>query len=176
MKQSLHDITPETKVGDLLKNFPDLEQTLIDLAPIFKKLRNPVLRRTVARVTSLRQAAVVGNVSMGFLINKLRDEVGLSPLKESFEAESTLERTKEPEWVTSLLVVKTLDARPIIDKGGQPLERVMKDLSQLQEDQLYALITPFVPAPLIDTARKKGYAAWTKQGEKNYIETYFKKK
>ena len=54
------DITPQTKVGELLTAYPELEDLLIEIAPAFKKLRKPVLRRTVAKVTSLAQAARVG--------------------------------------------------------------------------------------------------------------------
>ncbi len=50
-------ITPQTKVKELLDAYPELEPVLIDMAPAFKKLRNPVLRRTIARVTSIKQAA-----------------------------------------------------------------------------------------------------------------------
>ncbi|MHC4830644.1 MAG: DUF1858 domain-containing protein [Planctomycetota bacterium] len=42
-------ITPETKVAQLLQHYPELEETLIAMAPAFKKLRNPVLRRSVAK-------------------------------------------------------------------------------------------------------------------------------
>ncbi len=49
-------ITPDLKLGDLLDAYPELEDVLIEIAPAFRKLRNPVLRRTVAKLTSLRQA------------------------------------------------------------------------------------------------------------------------
>ena len=55
-------ITPKTKVAELLSTYPELEDVLVDMAPAFKKLKNPVLRRTIARVTSLQQAASVGEV------------------------------------------------------------------------------------------------------------------
>ena len=53
------NITPETKVGALLDNYPDIEELLISLSPSFKKLRSPVLRKTVAKVANLRQVAQV---------------------------------------------------------------------------------------------------------------------
>ena len=53
--ESNFQISPETKIGSLLDRFPDLEKTLLEMAPEFKKLRNPILRKTIARVTSLRQ-------------------------------------------------------------------------------------------------------------------------
>ena len=66
-------ITPETKVATLLECFPELEEVLIGLAPPFKKLRNPVLRKSVAKVASLRQAAAVGRVPIEQMINLLRE-------------------------------------------------------------------------------------------------------
>ena len=67
-------ILPSTRVGALLDRYPQLEDVLIALAPPFKKLKNPLLRKGVARVASLRHAAVVGGMSAGELVNRLRDE------------------------------------------------------------------------------------------------------
>ena len=55
-------ITPDSKIGELLEAYPDLESTLLRLSPAFRHLKNPVLRRTVAKVASLRQVAAVGGV------------------------------------------------------------------------------------------------------------------
>jgi len=52
-------LTPATKVADLLESWPELEEVLIAHAPAFRRLKNPVLRRTVARVATLEQAAGV---------------------------------------------------------------------------------------------------------------------
>jgi hypothetical protein len=69
-------ITPKTKVAELIDAYPQLEQVLISYVPAFEKLRNPVLRRTVARITTLQQAAVIGGANVEDLINHLRKEVG----------------------------------------------------------------------------------------------------
>ena len=37
-------ITPETKVGEMLEAYPQLEEVLLEISPTFRKLRNPVLR------------------------------------------------------------------------------------------------------------------------------------
>jgi hypothetical protein len=44
-------ISPKTKIYELLEAYPQLEETLIALAPPFKKLKNPVLRKTIAKIT-----------------------------------------------------------------------------------------------------------------------------
>jgi hypothetical protein len=63
-------ITPKTKIQDLLVAYPALEEVLIELAPPFQKLKNPVLRKTIARVTSLSQAASVGGIAVETLTDK----------------------------------------------------------------------------------------------------------
>ena len=45
-------ISPKTKVGELLDVYPELEPVLMSMSPAFEKLRNPVLRKTVARVAT----------------------------------------------------------------------------------------------------------------------------
>ena len=63
-------ILPSTKVGALLDRYPELEGILIRLTPVFKKLRNPFLRKGVAKVASLKHAAAVAGVPVNDLVNK----------------------------------------------------------------------------------------------------------
>ena len=69
-------ITAETKVAALLARYPELEDVLIAMAPPFKKLKNPILRGSVAKVASLRQAAMVGRLAVEDMVNQLRAAVG----------------------------------------------------------------------------------------------------
>ena len=63
MDQNKIIISPKTKVLALIEAYPQLENTLISYVPVFEKLKNPVLRRTVAKIATLQQAAVIGNVT-----------------------------------------------------------------------------------------------------------------
>ncbi len=69
-------ITPDLKVAALLDEYPELEPVLIELAPAFKKLRNPVLRKTVARVTTLERAAGIAGLDTAVLVKALRKAAG----------------------------------------------------------------------------------------------------
>ena len=71
MARNKIDITPSTKVNDLLRAYPEIEDDLIRMAPPFKKLRNPFLRRTVGRVATLKQVSAVGDIPLDDLINNL---------------------------------------------------------------------------------------------------------
>ncbi len=162
-------ITPRTKVGDLLKAYPELEEKLIELAPEFKKLKNPVLRRTIARVTSLQQAARVGGVPVDKIVNTLRKEIGQTDMeikdRESIKAD-------KPDWFDEKKVTLTFDARQVIANGGHPLDKVLKETRELGEDEIYQLITPFMPAPLIDKVMEQGFDAWTEE-EEGVFRNYF---
>jgi hypothetical protein len=156
-------ITPQTKVGDLLKDFPELEETLVKIAPAFKKLRSPMLRRTVARVTNLAQAARVGGVPVDELIQKLRRAVGQpDPAVSSGSPATDTPAAVAPSWFAADKVTTTFDARRLIKSGDQPIGYVLTDLDRLQAGQIYELITPFEPAPLMDKAISRGYAVWSR--------------
>ena len=167
-------ITPQTKVGELLKAYPELEGVLISIAPAFKKLRNPVLLRTVAKVTSLAQAARVGNVSVTELVQQLRREVG-QPDFDTAPASVTAGSgaVAAPEWFDPGKVTKSFDARRMIDSGEQPIGHVLSDLDKLPSGDIYELVTPFEPAPLIDRAVSKGYHVYTRPLAPSEHRTYF---
>ncbi|RPH98970.1 MAG: DUF1858 domain-containing protein [Calditrichaeota bacterium] len=163
------EITPNTKIFELLQVHPQLEEKLIEWAPIFEKLRNPFLKRTIARVTSLNQAAQVSNMPVAELVNRLRAEVGQEPLRMNVEQKSSLE---PPYWFKSGTIVRSIDARPMLERGEHPIGLVLQEVESLKEGEILELITGFVPAPLIEKVEAKGCHSWMLQraGEfKNYF-------
>ncbi len=165
-------IIPDMKVSQLLKDYPELEKTLLSLSPAFAKLKNPVLRRTVAKVTSLRQAAKVANLKLSTMINALRQEAGLSTLNDLTENDMSIS-TQPPEWFSRSAVTVSFDAREKIENGESPLEDVMKKLNVLSSGEILELTTSFIPAPLIDAAGKKNYTCWTQKKEDDLFKSYF---
>jgi len=167
-------ITPRTKVYELLEAYPQLEDTLIEIAPVFKKLKNPVLRRTIARVTTLQQAAQVGQVPVHEMVNTLRQKVGLDRL-EGLEATASGNASK-PSWLIEDKIVKRLDARPVIEQGGHPLGEVLTGVGDLKPGEIYELVTPFLPAPLIERVVAQGFDNWSDKKAEDHFINYFLKK
>jgi hypothetical protein len=163
-------ITPKTKVAELLDTYPQLEQPLIGYVPAFEKLKNPVLRRTIARITSLQQAAGIGGVKVEDLINHLRQAVG----QDGFTGGEAAAYTREqPAWFSEARVVGGLDAASMLAAGEHPINQAIADLQALAPGDIYKLVAPFVPAPLVDKASSLGLSHWvTKQGDREYV-TYF---
>ena len=89
MKKEELIITPKTKVLDIIEAYPVLEDVLISYVPAFEKLKNPLLRRTVGKVATLQQAALIGNVSVGDLVNYLREKIGQNEVEIHFEEHQT---------------------------------------------------------------------------------------
>ena len=165
-------ITPRTRVHDLLESYPQLETVLIEFAPAFRKLRNPVLRRTVGKIATLQQAAAVGQVAVEDLINRLRREVGQDIYG---EASSTLYRMEQPDWYAAGKVSGGLDARSMLAAGEHPVAQVLADLNDLAPDSLYKLTAPFLPAPLIDKAISLGFEHWVRKIDEDQFEVYFRR-
>lgn len=165
-------ISPKTKVLQLIETYPHLEEVLINYVPAFKKLKNPILRKKVAKIATLQQAAVVGNVKVEDLINLLRKEVGQGTIELAHEVNYN---TKQPDWFDESKVTSELDVREMLNSGEQPVNKVISDLNHLQVDEIYKVIAPFVPAPLIDKSLSIEIDHWIKKEAEELFIVYFKK-
>ncbi len=67
-------IDPKTKVADLLRDFPQTLPVLLKMG--FEPLRNPIARRTVAKLFTLEQAAAFRGVPLDTLLGALRRAAG----------------------------------------------------------------------------------------------------
>ena len=127
-------ITPKTKVLELIETFPQLEDILIEYSPAFKKLKNPVLRKTVAKIASLQQAATIGGVKVEDLINRLRKEVGQDLYSGSVDKKYV---TQKPDWFSEANVFEGLNASEMLADGEQPVNQVIADLNKLDKGKIY---------------------------------------
>ena len=166
-------ITPVSLIGELLERWPELEAVLVELSPHFQALANPALRRTVAKVATLRQVSTVSGVPLGVLIERLRAGAGLSPIVVSDEPIGAA--SERPAWAAVGSAVRTLDARAAIESGEHPMPQAMADLARLGDGQVYQLVTPFVPAPLLDLARQEGFESFSVTEAPGLVRTFFRK-
>ena len=164
-------ILPSTKVAALLDHYPELEDVLIGLAPPFKKLKNPILRRGVAKVASLRHAAAVGRMPVGELINKLRAAVGQEAIAPDEISDTISYFSSQPEWFDAKRIVASIDERES-DANKMPVATLLQKAARLQPGEIVALITTFLPAPGIDIMRNKGYLVWSVKEGPELIRTY----
>lgn len=155
-------ITPKTRIGELLERWPQLESVLIEVSPAFEKLKNPVLRRTIGKVATLQQAAVIGSVKVEALVVRLRQAVGQSGDVDATQGADFLV-AEPPDWFEESKVAHFFDATEVINLGESPLSAVMGDARKLAGDEILKLKAPFVPAPLLDMLKEQGFEVFSLQ-------------
>ena len=80
-----------------------------------------------------------------------------------------------PTWLDRAKITITLDARPILASGEHPLERVLSETSTLKQGEIYEIITPFPPMPMIGKLEALGFASHSGQDDSGLFHTYFLK-
>ncbi|GAB4253304.1 MAG: DUF438 domain-containing protein [Thermoleophilia bacterium] len=80
------EIGPKTKIHELLSQYPYLLDFLADYHSEFQKLRNPVLRATLARVASLETASEMADLPISKLITDIKTEIDRREGRASAEA------------------------------------------------------------------------------------------
>ena len=173
MNQKNLEITPSTIVYELLEVYPELEETLIGIAPPFKKLKNPILRKTVAKIATMKHISSVGNVPLNELINTLRKAVGQPLISDTFEDEEYFH--DKPDWFTPDKIVISFEEEKIEDKDTMTLVTILREAKNVNKGEIIELITTFLPAPGIDIMKSKGYLVWTSKEEDGIFKSYFLK-
>ncbi len=164
-------ITPKTKVAELLKDYPELESELIAISPEFNKLKNPILRKTVARITNLEQAAKIANLQVGDVINKLRLLAGF----EQMEIDQSSAGSFDDFNIEDFTIQESFDATPIINAGEHPMHDVIALMEKLEHNSMLELITPFLPLPLLEIGKGRGLKVKSITEGETVIKSYFLK-
>ena len=173
MRRETIDITPNVTIHNLLKVYPQLEDVLIGIAPPFKKLKNPLLRRTITKVATLKHISSVGSVPLGDLINTLRAAVGQPATNESYTDEQYF--AEKPDWFSTDKIVATIEEDKLPDKDRMTMSTVLKAVKNANKGEIIELVTTFLPAPGIDIMKSKGCSVWTLKENDKLIKTYFLK-
>jgi hypothetical protein len=154
------NITSTTKISDLLAEYPALEEKIISIAPPFKNLKNPVLRKTVARLATLEKAAQIGNLDVNQFVNTLRSEVGQDRIEEEVRVDVNWHEG-EPEWIKDK-PVEIIDGTEMLSRGEHPLSRINEIMKKLEKNRFILLKTNFKPIPLIEAMEKQNYSVFYK--------------
>lgn len=169
-------INAQTKIAALLKHHPDALETIISIAPDFKKLRNPILRKLMAGRTSIAMASKIGGCKPEDFFK------ALAPL--GFEADSAVTITDElpenkpvPEYLQQLDPQQLVhfDVREMLAQGTDPLKHIQQKVKALQPGEALLIVNNFEPVPLIKLLEKQGFESYVKFIDAETIETYFYK-
>ena len=81
-----------------------------------------------------------------------------------------------PTWLDKANIKITPDARPLLASGIHPLEKVISETATLDPGEIYEIITPFQPVPMIEKLEAMGFESHTVREEPGPFHTYFFRK
>lgn len=151
------EITSQTKLFDLLETYPELEAQIMNIAPPFQNLKNPVLRRTVGKLATLEKVAQVGGMDAAKLVNTLRRAVGQEELGMEAASSPVVEIPRaadDPAWIDGEAQF-TVDGADLLRRGEVPLGRVNELLGKLEKGRFLLLLTNFEPTPMLEALQKQ---------------------
>ena len=168
----MKEITLQTTIAELLNEYEGMKDILININPKFKKLNNPILRRTLAKVATVKQAAFVGGMEPQELLNALRKAVGQSEIK-TIKEEVKEPSLEKPSWYEEPKII--FDANILLAEDKNPLAEVVNGLKKLKTGDIVELQADFWPEPLIEELEKKGYLVHCQKVNEKLFKTYIKK-
>jgi len=166
-------ITPDSTLGEIAEIFPGLFGFLQKLSGKFSDFESEFARERVAAVITLRQAAVIGGINLSEVLSFLRTKTG----QESMLNESVIQdgNSETPSWLLKENIKVVYDAGPDLQAGIHPVAKVTSDMESLQSGDIYQLITSFIPSPLIDMMKNKGYEVFVDKRAENEVFTLIRK-
>jgi uncharacterized protein (DUF2249 family) len=78
-----------------------------------------------------------------------------------------------PTWLDRAKISIILDARPLLASGEHPLERVLSETATLKPGEIYEILTPFPPMPMIQKLNDAGFESFSEQDNTGVFRTYF---
>jgi len=74
---TIKPILGESNIKEILDQYPDLKQILIELSPKFKRMQTPALYNTLARFASFNDAAKMTGISVCEILHTINKHLGL---------------------------------------------------------------------------------------------------
>ncbi|MGY4386202.1 uncharacterized protein (DUF2249 family) [Pedobacter sp. UYP24] len=170
-------INADTKIGAIVKFDVRAIDVLIDLNPLFKKLKNPILRKILASYASVADAAKIGNCSVESILNNLQN-IGFD-IEQNYRVAGV-----SPEIIpaTHIHISSDLkheipydenyDVRADLANGIDPFKNIMKKLSKLGTGKTLLVVNSFEPVPLINILKRQNFHINVRNNDADLIETY----
>ncbi len=180
-------ITNKTTVYEAVKKYPELKDTLISISAGYKKLNNPVVFNTAAKITTMESAAKIGGIYVHELLIQLNRAIGrekeyldyfgkeIPKMQREFLRKNAAGKKKpggeKPAWLDRAKEFDIIDAR----KTDEPFSIIMKKAANTDKGSGFVLIQEFEPAPVMENLSRRGFEHYAEKIAKNEFWVYFYK-
>jgi len=163
MSSAIIPISPRDRVSDVLARDESLIEVFVRAAPHFGKLRNPAMRRVMARLVTVEQAARTAHIPTERLVRDLNAALGFLEDRSSVDVNARTPSAAHPhERHPEGAPVVEVDVRDDLRSGREPFSRIMSAVAALRDDEVLHLLTIFEPAPLFTVLGKRGFVHETR--------------
>ncbi|HBS12915.1 MAG TPA: hypothetical protein DEO36_10320 [Flavobacteriaceae bacterium] len=162
-------ITKHSKIKEFV-NKKNIDK-ILNINDSFKKLGAWTIEKYASSGVNVKDFSEIGKIAVNIFlkhIEKLGFEVEYDNQKE--EKVGGAEKINEDN-----LKIVPLDVRPIIQSGSDPFGEIMQAIKFLKEDETLKIINIFVPIPLINVLKGKGFKSWTNSISDKEHHTFFTK-
>ncbi|HET9947766.1 MAG TPA: DUF2249 domain-containing protein [Longimicrobiales bacterium] len=171
-------IRKSDRVATVLKADESLIDVFVGLSPAFERLRNPAMRKVMARLVTVEQAARMAGVDADTLVARLNgarpdadapapggsepptSHAAYAPRTPPAEAPRTA--PAELERIPGALRVE-VDVREDLRSGREPFSRIMAARRQVPPGGALRVRAIFEPVPLYAVMEKQGFDHFTEQ-------------
>ena len=164
-------IAATDRVADVLARDERLVDVFVAVSPAFERLRSPGLRRVMARLVTVEQAARVARVEPAVLLDRLNHAIAdpgrhdAAPEPNESTMPGTDPSAPRPEALSAIPEdrVVELDVRDALRNGEEPFSRIMAARREVADDGALRLRAIFEPVPLYAVMARQGFEHWTEQ-------------
>lgn len=156
----MNAVTAGDRVGAVLARDERLLDVFVAASPVFEKLRNAAMRKTMARLVTVEQAARIAGVDAGDLVAQLNH--ALSGTEAPAVTENAVVLPPIPAALTRLPIVEC-DVRAELRAGIEPFRRILDAARALPVGSVLRVRAIFEPAPLYAVLARQGLAYATER-------------
>lgn len=156
-------VAASDRVSDVLSRDESLVEVFVRAAPQLAKLRNPAMRRVMARLVTIEHVARMAGVSCEALLDDLNSSLGIvpgasPPAATSQSGEGTAGRMPHAAARPTDATEVMLDVRDDLRAGREPFSTIMAAVANLATGDVLHLRAIFEPLPLYAVLEKRGFS------------------
>lgn len=169
MKADIEPILLSDRISVVLGRDERMLDVLLAASPTFAHLKNPIMRKTMAKLATVEHAARVAGLDAQALLDRLNQALlgdAYTPTSGVAQAAAVDEpEGPKPDIVANATAERILDCdvREDLNAGREPLARILGDAVRLPEGHLLKVRAIFEPAPLYSVLGKKGLTHFTER-------------
>ena len=173
-------ITRTDRVSTVIARDETLIDVFVSLSPAFERLRRPGMRKVMARLVTVEQAARVAGVDAEELVTRLNAHgaaaspppvASADPSSCTISAESTARGTATsgtaapPDALARIPAerIVTLDVRDELRAGREPFSLIMAARRGVPDGGALCVRAIFEPVPLYAVMKRQGFDHWTER-------------